>query len=82
MIQYSSMHQELKNKRKEKQQERVYHALDELQRLNISHSLHNDSEIHISHKGNLIKFFPYTGWHTGKGIKDGRGLTNLLNQLK
>ena len=32
--------------------------------------------------GQSVKFFPYSGWHTGKSIKDGRGLQNLLKQLK
>jgi len=29
-----------------------------------------------------IKYFPYSGWATGKAIKDGRGLKRLLRQLK
>ena len=36
----------------------------------------------FQHKGHTIRFYPYTGWFTGKGIKDGRGLENLLKQLK
>lgn len=36
----------------------------------------------FQHKGNTIRFYPYTGWFTGKGIKDGRGLERLLKQLK
>ncbi len=32
--------------------------------------------------GNRITFWAYSGWHTEKGIKDGRGLDNLLKQLK
>lgn len=28
-----------------------------------------------------VYFYPYTGWATGKSIKDGRGLKNLLKQL-
>ena len=32
-------------------------------------------------KGNQIKYFPYSEWVSGKGIKDGRGLHNLLKQL-
>lgn len=35
----------------------------------------------FDYKGNKIRLFPYTGWHTGKGIKDGRGLQNLLKQI-
>lgn len=36
----------------------------------------------IMFKGSFVRFFPYTGWHTGKTITDGRGLKNLLKQLK
>lgn len=32
-------------------------------------------------KGNVIKFWPYSGWHSGKGIKDGRGFGKLLKQI-
>lgn len=35
----------------------------------------------FEHNGNKIKLYPYTGWFTGKGIKDGRGMKNLLKQL-
>lgn len=35
----------------------------------------------FKYNGNDITFYPYSGWHTGKGIKDGRGLHNLLKQL-
>lgn len=31
--------------------------------------------------GATIKFWPYSGWHTGKTIKDGRGFANLLKQI-
>jgi hypothetical protein len=33
-------------------------------------------------KGRPVSFWPYTGWHTGSTIKDGRGLENLLKQIK
>ena len=32
-------------------------------------------------KNCLILFYPYSGWATGKTIKDGRGLKNLLKQI-
>lgn len=35
----------------------------------------------FEHKGNTIRLYPYTGWFTGKGIKDGRGLQTLLKRL-
>lgn len=28
-----------------------------------------------------ITLYPYSGWFTGKTIKDGRGIDNLLKQL-
>lgn len=33
-------------------------------------------------KGSKITFFPYSGWHSGKTIEDGRGFSHLLQQLK
>ena len=36
----------------------------------------------IEYKGNTIKLWPYSGWFSGKGIKDGRGIDNLLSQLE
>jgi len=33
-------------------------------------------------KARPVSFWPYTGWHTGSTIRDGRGLENLLKQIK
>lgn len=35
----------------------------------------------FEYNGNKIRLYPYTGWLTGKGIKVGRGLQELLKQL-
>lgn len=37
--------------------------------------------IHDSQWGHKIHFFPYSGWHSGSTIKDGRGLNKLLKQI-
>lgn len=42
----------------------------------------NNTYITFKYKNSIIKHFPYSGWHTGKNIKDGRGFKNLLKQLK
>lgn len=39
-------------------------------------------EINIEYKGSIIRVFPYSGWFTGKTVEDGRGIHNLLKQLK
>lgn len=38
--------------------------------------------LEFPYKGQTVKFWPYSGWHTGKSIKDGRGFNNLLKQIK
>lgn len=35
----------------------------------------------FDYNGNTIKFWPYSGWHSGKGINDGRGFGKLLRQI-
>ena len=68
--------------KKQIQPERMNIALFELAFINVDVVFQNESEIHFMHKGSLIKYFPYTGWATGKTINDGRGLQTLLNQIK
>lgn len=31
---------------------------------------------------NIIKMYPFTGWFTGRGIGDGRGIHNLIRKLE
>jgi hypothetical protein len=42
----------------------------------------DETTICFTYDGHQVKFFPYSGWHTGKSIKDGRGIEKLLAQLK
>ncbi len=42
----------------------------------------DSTKIVFQFKGENCTIYPYSGWHTGKSIKDGRGLQNLLSQLK
>lgn len=41
-----------------------------------------DTFIKFEFQNEVITFYPYSGWHTGKSIKDGRGWKNLYHQLK
>ena len=41
-----------------------------------------ETRIEFYYKDELIQFYPFKGWATGKSIEDGRGLNNLLKQLK
>ena len=41
-----------------------------------------DTTLKFYYKGRQVLFFPYSGWHTGSTIIDGRGFNKLLNQIK
>lgn len=77
----SELSDQFKEHRLKVQAERMEYALKKFEKLGIPHERISDSTIQIEHNGNIINFFPHTGWHSGKGIKDGRGLNKLLNQL-
>lgn len=64
------------------QPKRIAAGRAELEKLGIQIVGEDNTKIVFMFKGSQIQFFPYSGWHTGKTIKDGRGLQNLLRQLK
>jgi len=73
----------LDQERKERLEEpRMDYAIRKLTEADYEVCRFSDNELHFLFKGNNIKLFPYSGWHTGKGIKDGRGLQKLLDQIK
>lgn len=61
---------------------RLRTAINEIQKLGLKIINCTDKMIEFEYKGHIVKYFPYSGWATGKTIKDGRGLDNLLKQLK
>lgn len=61
---------------------RMRTAINEILRLGLTILNCTDKMIEFEYKGSNIKYYPYSGWATGKTIKDGRGLENLINQLK
>jgi hypothetical protein len=61
---------------------RMQYAKDQLIRRNVPIVGYDKYSIQFQYKGELCRVYPYTGWHTGKTIKDGRGIENLLKQLK
>lgn len=67
---------------KQLQSERMAHAIKKLQGLGYISLTHDETKIEFFHKGEKITFFPYSGWASGKGIVDGRGLKHLVQQLK
>ena len=71
-----------KEREQKKEPKRLEYAKNELEHLGFVITYETDKELKFEFLGHQITLYPYSGWYTGKGIKDGRGLTNLLNQLK
>jgi len=70
-----------KQKQSELEPKRIQFAKSKLEELKIEITKQTSVEIQFLFKGNTISFFPYSGWYSGKGIKSGRGINNLLKQL-
>jgi hypothetical protein len=61
---------------------RLHYALLEIGKSkNVSDIVVGEKLIEFMFKGEIVRFYPYSGWATGKSIKDGRGIDNLINQL-
>lgn len=69
-----------KEQRRKKEPKRMLYAIDRLSQKGFTPVVHG-SYIEFEYKGSIVRFFPYTGWATGKTIKDGRGINNLIKQL-
>jgi hypothetical protein len=68
--------------RMQEEPKRIDYAVKQLQKAGKEIHFQDHNTVQFWHNDNLITLYPYTGWHTGKGIKDGRGIANLLKQLK
>lgn len=71
-----------KERQKRLEPQRIAFAKDKLEQLGFDITYEDESKIQFLFNNKTITFFPYSGWHSGKGIKPGRGLNELLKQLK
>lgn len=61
---------------------RMAEAKKQIEQLGYSVEVFGKTKLSFTFRGNTINYFPYSGWHSGKGIKDGRGLSKLISQIK
>jgi hypothetical protein len=61
--------------------ERMQFAIEEIESLGYEILYKDNTKIQFFFKHSVITFFPYSGWASGKNIKDGRGIGNLLIQI-
>lgn len=62
--------------------QRIRHAIRKITALGYEITAQDNTSIRFIYNGKIVAFYPYSGWATGASIKDGRGLKNLLSQLK
>ena len=60
---------------------RVAKAKKTLEELGFEVTQHGETTLRFVFRGGTVNFFPYSGWHSGNTIQDGRGLEKLLEQL-
>lgn len=61
---------------------RLEKSIKEIEKTGLKISNHTNKIIWFLYKGHPVTYYVYSGWATGKSIKDGRGLNKLINQLK
>jgi len=71
------------NKQREAELEpkRMTFAKDKITVLGLEITYEDSNKFTFIYNDQAVTFFPYSGWHSGKGIKDGRGIHKLLKQL-
>jgi hypothetical protein len=70
------------NRQMELEPKRMEYAIAEIQKLGYIVTQQGSTQLTFQFKGHTVHFFPYSGWHSGASIKDGRGLKELLLQIK
>lgn len=69
-------------RQKELEPKRMKFAMNAVKKLGYEITHEEDTWFTFAYKGCPVKFFGYSGWFTGRTVKDGRGLQNLINQIK
>ncbi len=70
-----------KQKEAESQPKRIEYAVAAISGLGYEIHYRDATRISFMFNGKQVTLYPYSGWHTGKSIKDGRGLHKLLAQI-
>ena len=71
-----------RERRDQKEGPRVDFAVKQIERLGYQVERVSNAILKFVFRGETVTLFPYTGWFTGKTVKDGRGIRNLLKQIK
>ena len=70
------------DRQKELEPKRMQYARNQITALGYEITEENATALKFEFKGSTVTLFPYSGWHTGKTIQDGRGIGKLLKQIQ
>lgn len=70
-----------KDRQKELEPKRIEFAKNVILSLGYEITSQTSTSIEFIFKNEKVTLFPYSGWHTGKSIKDGRGIEKLIKQI-
>jgi len=62
--------------------ERIRYAKEQITKLGYKIINETSTHFQFNFKGSIITLYPYSGWFSGKKVKDGRGLKSLLKQIQ
>mgnify|MGYP000423289542 CR=1 FL=1 len=68
-------------RQKELEPKRFEYAKDQIIKAGFEITFEDQTRLEFTYRGSTIQFFPYSGWHSGKTIVDGRGIHKLLKQI-
>ncbi len=66
---------------KELEPKRIEYAKKQLEELGFEVDSIGTTTLKFQFKGETVKLYPYSGWFSGKTVKGGRGIHNLINQI-
>ena len=69
-------------KQRKQTPKRFAYAIEQLQKLGFKIVYQDELKLSIAFKEQTVTLYPYSGWFTGKSVVDGRGIHELLKQLK
>jgi len=61
---------------------RMQYAREQLTRLGYEVAQIGPHALRFTFNGQPVTLYPYSGWFTGKTVKDGRGIDRLIKQVK
>ena len=82
MSEIGDTYKEIRRFNRRKEPERIEFAIRQIQRLGYEVERASDKAISFEFNGARVTMYPFTGWFTGKTVKDGRGIRKLLSQIK